>query len=184
MNKWVIAAVIAVVVLAKVNTEYEGFKASLADAKQKALESLTVADEAKKTLSTLTQTIQDLRARLLRSEMELSAMQQVAKVETPKDCVCGPNCQCNAGGTPCQCPKVEVGPIGPKVTMHSRAGCEACDKWKRDSMPDWKSKGWAVEVLEDTDEEKTYPWFEICEGGKCYKVTGPLTAESYLKAKK
>ena len=32
-------------------------------------------------------------------------LQAAANVVTP-DCICGPNCQCNAGGTPCECPRV------------------------------------------------------------------------------
>jgi len=104
---------------------------------------------------------------LLRSEMELSAMQQVAKVETPKEA---------------ETPK--VGPIGPKIVMHSGVNCEPCHKWKREMMPHWKAQGWEVQVIEETQSDIEWPWFEICEGGKCYKVIGPLTAESYEKAKR
>lgn len=75
-------------------------------------------------------------------------------------------------------------PIGPKIVMHSGPGCLPCQQWKRDLMPLWKSKGWAVEILEETTTDKTWPWFEVFEGGRRYEVVGPLTQESYSRIKR
>jgi hypothetical protein len=50
-------------------------------------------------------------------------------------------------------------------------------------MPLWKSKGWAVEILEEQTTSKTWPWFEVFEGGRRYEVVGPLTLESYGRVK-
>jgi hypothetical protein len=75
-------------------------------------------------------------------------------------------------------------PIGPKIVMHSGPGCLPCQQWKRDVMPLWKSKGWAVEILEETTTDRTWPWFEVFEGGRRYEVVGPLTLESYGRVKR
>jgi preprotein translocase subunit SecD len=73
---------------------------------------------------------------------------------------------------------------GPKIVMHSGASCLPCQQWKRDVMPLWKSKGWTVEVIEESTTDRTWPWFEVFEGGRRYEVNGPLTQDSYSRVKR
>jgi hypothetical protein len=80
-------------------------------------------------------------------------------------------------------PSSKALPIGPKIVMHSGPSCLPCQQWKRDVMPLWKSKGWSVEILEEQTTSKTWPWFEVFEGGRRYEVVGPLTLESYGRVK-
>lgn len=78
----------------------------------------------------------------------------------------------------------QVTTAGPRIVMHSGVGCGPCEQWKRDSMPAWRAKGWTVEVIEETKSDRWWPWFEIYEGGRRFEVDGPLTQESYNRAKK
>jgi hypothetical protein len=61
-----------------------------------------------------------------------NTLSSVGKAITPNplatattDCICGPNCQCDAGGTPCQCPRppvqspVQSAAIIPVATFYS-----------------------------------------------------------------
>lgn len=193
MNKYLLIGLVAgVVVLAKIDTEYNAIKNSLRDVRKQVLQSLKLADDAGKTLALVNRTIEDLRAKLLRLEMSSELSQQQAteltglleqeqqkRIEAEQQAASSKQSLELIRDSPAN----KVGPIGPKITMHSGANCEPCKRWKRDEMHKWTAKGWQVEVIEETSSKKLWPWFEICEGGRCYEVTGLLTAETYSRAK-
>jgi hypothetical protein len=73
-----------------------------------------------------------------------------------------------------------------RVKMHSGKNCLPCAQWKQQQKPLWEAMGWQVEVIEETTTNKPWPWFEVCDGDKCYEFAGPVTLEALakLKAKK
>lgn len=77
-------------------------------------------------------------------------------------------------------------PAKPRVKMHAGKNCLPCEQWKQQQKPLWEAMGWKVEVIEETTTKKSWPWFEVCEGEKCYEFAGPVTLETLarLKAKK
>jgi hypothetical protein len=184
MNRyWMIAALAGALVLSRVNEEYNSLKASVADAK---VQSMGVVDDVRKILDSINKTIEELREKLFRLEAANKRLEQAnqelmsslqrheaqankSKQEQPAD--------------PAPLVEPTVKPTQAKIVMHSGANCEPCKIWKRDHMPDWKAKGWLVEVVDETSTSKGWPWFEICEGDVCYEVRGFLTADSYFRAK-
>jgi hypothetical protein len=71
----------------------------------------------------------------------------------------------------------------PKIVMHSGYSCGPCNDWIAKSLPNWKAKGWEVEVRKEIESTRSWPWFEVyLSDGKRFEVDGPLTIESYEKA--
>lgn len=79
-----------------------------------------------------------------------------------------------------------VAKVKQQVKMHSGKNCLPCAQWKQQQKPLWEAMGWQVEVIEETTTQKPWPWFEICDGDKCYEFAGGVTLEALarLKAKK
>lgn len=72
-----------------------------------------------------------------------------------------------------------------KIVMHSGENCTPCKIWIANSLPAWKSKGWEIEVLKESQSTRLWPWFEVyLPSGKRFEVDGPLTMESYERALK
>ena len=73
--------------------------------------------------------------------------------------------------------------IKPTIIMHSGPNCGPCITWKSNSMPSWLKAGWAVEVIDETETKRGWPWFEITDGkGRTFEVDGALTNDKFLAA--
>ena len=69
----------------------------------------------------------------------------------------------------------------PTIVMHSGPNCGPCIAWKSNSMPSWVKAGWAVEVIDETETKRGWPWFSITDStGKRFEVDGPLTNDKFL----
>jgi hypothetical protein len=74
--------------------------------------------------------------------------------------------------------------IKPRIVMHSGEGCAPCEKWKKEAKQVWEDIGWQVDVVEETQSTRFWPWFEVYDtDGKYFEVDGPLTRDSFEKAK-
>lgn len=159
---YVIAAcVVAYLAIDFASSEYANIRNAIGETKAK---TDAVADETKATMEAIKQTIEDLRAkfRLLETQMEAKATEQ-----KPVDDV------------------AEVKPaVAPKIVMHSASWCGPCQRWKREAMPQWKSIGWQVDIVEDDATTQTVPWFEITDSdGTKFKSVGYLTRETFDRDK-
>lgn len=161
---YVIAAFVAgYLVFSVASAEYAKIRSAIGETKSK---TDAVADETKATMEAIKQTIEDLRAKFTTLEMQLSG---------------------NSGQLK---PVDEVGEdkpepaVAPKIVMHSASWCGPCQKWKRDSLPQWKAIGWTVDVVEDDATSQTVPWFEITDSdGVKFKSIGYLTKETFARDK-
>lgn len=145
-----------------VSQEYAAIRSAIGETKQK---TDAVADETRKTMEAIKQTIEDLRGkfRLLESQMaaqtEEKPVDDVGETDKPK-------------------------PVKPTIVMHSASWCGPCQQWKRDAMPQWKAIGWDVTIAEDDATSQTVPWFEITDAdGLQFTVTGYLTKAVFDAAK-
>lgn len=128
-------------------------------------------DSSQKTIEEMQGLISDLRGKLAKQDadyaMQLEELEQLKTAAKQAEDI------------------AETRPIGPLIVMHTSAGCLPCEQWKRDQMPAWKAKGWEVKILPpETTSDKGWPWFEVYEGGKRTEVVGPLTLDSYMRAKR
>jgi hypothetical protein len=142
--------------LSFVSQEYANIRNAIGETKAK---TDAVADETKATMEAIKQTIEDLRGkfRLLETQMEARATEQKPD---PK--------QASA----------------PTIVMHSASWCGPCQKWKRESLPQWKAIGWTVDVVEDDAATQTVPWFEITDSdGVEFKVVGYMDLKAFETAK-
>ncbi len=74
--------------------------------------------------------------------------------------------------------------INPRIVMHSGEGCAPCQKWKKDAKQVWEDIGWQVDVVEETQSTRLWPWFEVYDSdGSQFEVDGALTRDSFEKAK-
>lgn len=74
--------------------------------------------------------------------------------------------------------------IKPRIVMHSGEGCAPCQKWKKEAKQVWENIGWQVDVVEETQSTRFWPWFEVQDSdGSKFEVNGPLTRDSFEKAK-
>ncbi len=107
-----------------------------------------------------------------------------------------PLCQCNAGGTPCECIKCECG-LAPlkkseagipasgyskEIILHSRDNCPPCDSWWFNERPKFEAAGWRVclHVLSN-NEPGLSPFFTVEVDGKTFQLKGYQTIESVSK---
>ena len=75
------------------------------------------------------------------------------------------------------------------IVMHSadedKVSCGPCKAWIRDELAKWKSVGWAVQVIKETETKRGWPWYEITDrDGAKFEVDGPLTNDKFLAAKR
>jgi len=74
--------------------------------------------------------------------------------------------------------------IKPRIVMHSGASCGPCNVWKSKEQSKWEQVGWTVDVLTEIESTRFWPWFEIHDSdGSLFEVDGPLTRDSFEKAK-
>jgi hypothetical protein len=150
------ACVVAYLAIDFASAEYANIRNAIGQTKAK---TDAVADETKATMEAIKQTIEDLRAkfRLLETQMQAKATEE----------------------------KPEPKPVvAPKIVMHSASWCGPCQRWKREAMPQWKSIGWAVDIIEDDATTQTVPWFEITDSdGMRFKSVGYLTRETFDRDK-
>jgi len=74
--------------------------------------------------------------------------------------------------------------IKPTIVMHSGASCGPCNDWKAKQMPMWTKAGWDVQVITEVESDRFWPWFEVRDSdGSKFEVDGPLTKDSFEKAK-
>jgi uncharacterized protein YfaS (alpha-2-macroglobulin family) len=205
MDKKFIAIGLAVVVLIggyktyqKAGQEYARFSSvvlsSLCKLSEGIDEATRTARSARETSDSIRETVEGLRERLARLEsssvatvaakqseidslVDLLEKEQARRMQAELDAE-------QASQSAKVMSKPQVVTAGPKIVMHSGAGCEPCERWKREQMPAWKAKGWTVEVIQETQSDRWWPWFEVYEGGKRFEVDGPLTLDSYNKAKR
>lgn len=159
-------------------------------------QAIATAKSAEKTSDTIRKTVDELKERLARLEsssaatvagkqseidnlVDLLDKEQARRMQAELD-----NEQLLQSSKVMSKPAQQVVTAGPKIVMHSGAGCLPCQQWKRDVMPLWKAKGWEVQIIDEITSERTWPWFEVYEGGKRYEVNGPLTQESLMRAKR
>lgn len=197
MNKPVVfaTAIVAIFFAIAVKSKFDQCALEILDAKSR---TLAVADEAKKTLENFNQAIQDLRSKFLKLEMSQEASQQdlmaAKSVSTQLDEMLTQLETEQARRVEAEKQAAEakqslslIRDSPKRIKMHPGKGCQPCQTWKQVQQPLWKAMGWEVEILpEETTSTKPWPWFEICDGDKCYEFTGPVTLEAYakLKAKK
>jgi hypothetical protein len=200
MNKQALIAVAIVLALVgfKFATEYNLLKASVAEARQ---EAISVARECKEAVAESRRLIADLRSRILRQEQDSKvALEQMSlkasmlqqqlqsifeadlKSKSNQDAINQDQETSNQIRDSPE-PEVDVKPVLSKITMHSNIRCRPCTEWKSTELSKWQASGWQVEVIEETTTNKTWPWFEVCEGNRCYEVIGPLTATTLARAK-
>lgn len=204
MKDYKILVIAAVVLLGYFAfNEYQQFKVSVALTRQSVADLLT---ETKTTVASVNDAIDQLKKRLFRMEETLqqqaasqnaeqlnlglmkSSLEHVAseaeslRVENQllsKRAVEAEQSLQLIRASPA--PKVEQ-----RVKMHSSKNCLPCAQWKQQQKPLWEAMGWQVEVIEETTTQKPWPWFEVCDGDKCYEFAGLVTLEALakLKAKK
>jgi hypothetical protein len=74
--------------------------------------------------------------------------------------------------------------IKPTIVMHSGASCGPCNLWKSKEQSKWERVGWTVDVLTEIESDRLWPWFEVYDSdGSRFEVNGPLTRDSFEKAK-
>jgi len=74
--------------------------------------------------------------------------------------------------------------IKPRIVMHSGASCGPCNIWKSKEQSKWEQVGWTVDVLNEIESTRSWPWFEIYDSdGSRFEVDGQLTRDSFEKAK-
>lgn len=157
MKNWIPVILIAGCVVYVISGEYTQLKSSIGQSTRKVNE---LTEETKATVKTIRETIDDLRGKFLRLESQYATLETQLKAE----------------------PKPEL-KITPKIVMHSGSNCKPCIEWITNAMPSWKSQGWEVEVLKETETTRSWPWFEVyLANGKRFEVDGPLTLASYEKA--
>jgi hypothetical protein len=160
MKNWIPVILIAGLAVYVISGEYTQLKSSIGQSTRKVNE---LTEETKATVKTIRETIDDLRGKFLRLESQYATLETQLQTKAIE-------------------PKPEV-KITPKIVMHSGSGCKPCIEWIKNAMPSWKSQGWEVEVLKETESTRRWPWFEVyMQNGKRFEVDGPLTLESYEKA--
>jgi hypothetical protein len=152
---WIIAlAVAGYLAISIVSNEYASIRSAIGETKQKAD---SVADETKATMEAIKQTIEDLRSKFMLLETQMAA-KQVKTVEQPKQST------------------------KPTIVMYSASWCGPCQKWKRESMQQWKAIGWDVSVIENDSTTETVPRFEITDSdGLKFRSIGYLTRETFAR---
>jgi hypothetical protein len=74
--------------------------------------------------------------------------------------------------------------VKPRIVMHSGASCGPCNQWKSKEQSKWERVGWTVDVLTEIESKRMWPWFEVYDtDGSRFEVNGPLTKDSFEKAK-
>jgi hypothetical protein len=153
-----ILLVVGAAALLGLNHEYQAIKARLAitQAKVDAL-----ADETNATVEILGAAIQDLRDVFAKLSSDAKPSLDQYK------------------------PTPEAAPqIKPTIVMHSGASCGPCNDWKAKQMPVWLQAGWDVHVINEVESDRMWPWFEVRDSdGSEFEVNGPLTKDSFEKAK-
>jgi thiol-disulfide isomerase/thioredoxin len=152
---WIIAlAAAGYLAISIVSNEYASIRSAIGETKQKAD---SVADETKATMESIKQTIEDLRSKFVLLETQMTA-KQVKTVEQPKQAT------------------------KPTIVMYSASWCGPCQKWKRESMQQWKAIGWDVSVIENDSTNETVPRFEITDSdGLKFRSIGYLTRETFAR---
>lgn len=75
--------------------------------------------------------------------------------------------------------------IKPTIVMHSGPNCGPCIAWKANSKSTWDRAGWSIDVIEETETKRSWPWFEITDfDGLRFEVSGPLTVDAYYREQK
>jgi hypothetical protein len=81
-------------------------------------------------------------------------------------------------------PQQSTPQVKPRIVMHSGASCGPCKLWKSKEQSKWERVGWTVDVLTEIESERMWPWFEVYDSdGSRFEVNGPLTRDSFEKAK-
>ena len=151
-----ILLVVGAAALLGLNHEYQAIKARLAITQAK-IDTLT--DETNATVEILGAAVQDLRDVFARFKAEQTR------------------------NTPEAFPEVTP-EVSPRIVMHSGASCGPCNLWKSKEQSKWERVGWTVEVLTEIESDRMWPWFEVYDtDGSMFEVNGPLTKDSFEKAK-
>jgi hypothetical protein len=155
-----ILLVLGVAALLGLNHEYQAIKARLAITQAKVD---TLADETNATVEILGAAIQDLREVFARFKAGQSrSTQQDTQQDTQQ----------------------VTQQVKPTIVMHSGASCGPCNLWKSKEQSKWERVGWTVEVLTEIESTRLWPWFEVYDtDGSRFEVNGPLTKDSFEKAK-
>lgn len=101
-------------------------------------------------------------------------------------------CQCDVGGTRCECTKCNCGfqslavsnnheKIKREVLVFVSVNCPPCDKWKRCEMQRFMDAGWSVGIVEQHSYGLT-PTFEITSGETTVTRSGYITLEQAAEA--
>jgi hypothetical protein len=145
-----------------INHEYQQIKARLAITQNKVD---ALADETDATVEILGAAIQDLRE--LFAKLSSDAKPSLDQYKSTPEV------------TPEVAPEVK-----PRIVMHSGASCGPCNQWKSKEQSKWERVGWTVDVITETDSPRAWPWFEVYDtDGSRFEVNGPLTNDSFEKAK-
>lgn len=66
----------------------------------------------------------------------------------------------------------------PKITMFTRRPCVWCDRWEATERPKAEAAGYLVEVMQEPDNSKLVPRFQVCGvDGYCREFSGFTTFE-------
>ena len=160
---WIIAiCVVAYLAFDIASAEYARIRSAISETKGK---TDAVADETKATMEAIKQTIEDLRSKFMTLEMQMAKQTEQKTVDDVAEEQPNPA-------------------VKPTIVMHSASWCGPCQKWKRDSLPQWKAIGWTVDVVEDDATKQTVPWFEITDSdGVRFKVVGYMDIKAFEAAK-
>ena len=147
--------VVGAVAILAVNHEYQQIKARLAITQSKVD---ALADETDATVEILGAAIEDLRELFKRFKAEQSTPQVTPEVS----------------------PEVK-----PRIVMHSGANCGPCNQWKSKEQSKWERVGWTVDVVNEIESDRMWPWFEVYDtDGSRFEVDGALTRDTFEKAKR